>query len=47
MCAGRGWRRWLIDHRVEVLNVAGPRASQAPDIYRAARALIVELLTRS
>lgn len=28
---------WLSEHRVEVLNVAGPRESEAPGIYSAAR----------
>lgn len=26
-------RKFLHDHRVEVLNVAGPRASSEPDVY--------------
>ena len=31
---------WLGEHRVAVLNVAGPRASQDPEIYRATRRVL-------
>jgi hypothetical protein len=31
---------WADRHNVQVLNVAGPRASEAPGIYAAARALL-------
>ena len=37
-------RSWCIDHRIEVLNVAGPRASTDPLIYGKARQLIIALL---
>jgi hypothetical protein len=35
---------WCAEHRVEVLNVAGPRASMDPLIYGMARQLIIALL---
>jgi hypothetical protein len=35
---------WLRNHRVEVLNVAGPRGSKAPDHYRIAYDFLIELL---
>ena len=28
---------WLIDNHIEVLNIAGPRGSQSPDIYEKTR----------
>ncbi|HEX8320044.1 putative molybdenum carrier protein [Longimicrobium sp.] len=31
------FRRWLRAHRITVLNVAGPRESESPGIYDAAR----------
>jgi hypothetical protein len=37
-------RKWIAAHDIEVLNVAGPRASEAIGIYRKARALVTELL---
>jgi hypothetical protein len=37
-------RAWLAAHRIRTLNVAGPRASQAPDAYAAARAFMAALL---
>jgi 2-succinyl-6-hydroxy-2,4-cyclohexadiene-1-carboxylate synthase len=37
-------RAWLGDHRVEVLNVAGPRESQCPGIAADVRSLLVEAL---
>lgn len=40
-CALRGW---LEAKRVRVLNVAGPRESQVPGIYRLAREFLLELL---
>jgi len=43
-------RRWLAAHRVRVLNIAGPRESQAPGIYAQARSLLERLffsLTRT
>lgn len=36
--------RWLNEHAIRVLNVAGPRASQAPDAYRLATSILVKLL---
>jgi hypothetical protein len=38
---------WLVEHRVQVLNVAGPRASEDPTIYEAVFALVSALLARS
>jgi hypothetical protein len=37
-------RRWLQDHRVEVLNVAGPRESQSPGIAAQAKQFLSGLL---
>ena len=37
-------RAWLARHRVHVLNVAGPRESKRPGIYRQARRLLERLL---
>jgi len=37
-------RRWLADHRVEVLNVAGPRESQSPGIAAQAKQFLSGLL---
>ncbi len=37
-------RTWLTEHRVGVLNVAGPRESTSPGVYEAAAALLRELL---
>ena len=37
-------RRWLADCGVRVLNVAGPRESQAPGIYGQARSLLGAVL---
>lgn len=39
-------RRWLEDHHIEVLNVAGPRESGAPGIGEAVRALLCAALSR-
>lgn len=36
-------RRWLIEHSVEVLNVAGPRESQNPGIQAAAQGFLREV----
>ncbi|HEX8691214.1 MAG TPA: putative molybdenum carrier protein [Longimicrobium sp.] len=38
------FRRWLQVCRIRTLNVAGPRESEAPGIYAAARDLLRELL---
>ncbi|MCE3017870.1 MAG: putative molybdenum carrier protein [Pirellula sp.] len=37
--------RWLVDHRVEVLNIAGPRASKEPHIYTWTREFLASMLT--
>ena len=34
------FRRWLQVHRVAALNVAGPRESESPGVYDAARTLL-------
>ncbi len=39
-------RAWCLQHRVEVLNVAGPRASVDPLIYSKTRQLIIAMLLR-
>ncbi len=39
------FRRWLQVYRVGTLNVAGPRASESPGVYDAARALLRTLLS--
>ncbi len=36
---------WLRSHRIEVLNVAGPRESSAPGISEIAFSLVMSLLT--
>jgi len=38
------FRAWLARHRVRVLNVAGPRESKRPGIYRQARRILLLLL---
>jgi len=40
-------RGWLAAHRVGTLNVAGPRESEAPGVYAAARALLERVLRRA
>jgi len=35
---------WLVEHRVQVLNVAGPRESRQSPVYRPALALITDLM---
>jgi hypothetical protein len=37
-------RKWLEEHGVKVLNVAGPRESQSPGISQSARDFVVKLL---
>jgi len=37
-------RNWLSQSQIGVLNVAGPRESQPPGIYRRAKALLLTLL---
>lgn len=39
-------RRWLDDHAVEILNVAGPRESQSPGIAVRANEFVKGLLAR-
>src|SRR6267143_1534632 len=41
---GERFRAWRVQNRVRVLNVAGPRESKRPGIYRAAKAVLVRLL---
>ena len=41
---GERFRAWRAQNRVRVLNVAGPRESKRPGIYRAAKALLMRLL---
>ncbi|HEY4760146.1 MAG TPA: putative molybdenum carrier protein [Thermoguttaceae bacterium] len=36
-------RHWMREHRVEVLNVAGPRESQCPNIAQLARDFLLKL----
>jgi hypothetical protein len=38
------FRRWLQVHRVRTLNVAGPRESESPGIYAAAKAYLAAVL---
>jgi hypothetical protein len=38
------FRRWLEANRIRVLNVAGPRESNAPGIHEQARAFLAVLL---
>jgi hypothetical protein len=38
------FRRWLQLYRIGTLNVAGPRESESPGVYAAARALLRTLL---
>jgi hypothetical protein len=40
-----GIRRWLAEHRVATLNVAGPRESQQPGIAEEARRFMIALLS--
>lgn len=35
---------WIGDHKISVLNIAGPRESECPGIYAATHALILKLL---
>ena len=45
MCRAAG--AWLTDEGIEILNVAGPRRSSDPDIYRAVRNLVAGLIVSS
>jgi hypothetical protein len=38
-------RQWLVQHQVQVLNVAGPRESSVPNITRDAEQFLVNCLT--
>ena len=35
---------WIAEEKIAALNVAGPRASEAPGVYEAARAFLEQLL---
>lgn len=37
-------RKWISDNDIDILNVAGPRESEEPGIYRRARTLLMHLL---
>ena len=37
-------RKWLADHQIKVLNIAGPRESQQPGIYNQAKAFLMRTL---
>ena len=37
-------RRWVVEHAIEILNVAGPRESSSLGIADAARSFLVQLL---
>jgi hypothetical protein len=39
-------RTWILRNRIRTLNIAGPRESKRPGIYREARALLGRLLAR-
>lgn len=39
-------RSWLEEHKIRVLNVAGPRESQSPGIGQRARAYLMQVLTQ-
>jgi len=39
------FREWVAAHAPRVLNIAGPRESSTPGIYRAAHRLLMELFT--
>jgi hypothetical protein len=36
-------RDWIISNNIEILNIAGPRASQAPAIYKSTYNLLLKL----
>ena len=38
---------WITQHHIKTLNIAGPRASQHPEIYADARCFLSDLFTRS
>jgi hypothetical protein len=37
-------REWVVQNEVNVMNVAGPRASKDPEIYQAVMELLEELI---
>jgi hypothetical protein len=37
--------RWLEEHDIQILNIAGPRLSKYPDIYLETKKLLMELLS--
>lgn len=37
-------RKWIDDHKISVLNIAGPRASSQPKIYHAVYQSLIKLL---
>lgn len=39
--------RWLEEHAIDTLNIAGPRASKRPEIYGRAKNFVTSLLTSS
>ncbi len=40
----RGVRRWIEEERIRVLNIAGPRESEAPEVGERARAFLLTVL---
>lgn len=38
--------QWIADHEIQVLNVAGPRASEVPGIYEEAAAVLADYIFR-
>lgn len=40
-------REWMASHHIKILNVAGPRESKSPGIYRETLALLREVLKSS
>lgn len=46
---GDGERRaqeWIVQHRIETINIAGPRESEEPGIYRATFGMLISLFGR-
>jgi len=41
------FRQWLQQHSVQTLNIAGPRESKQPGIYKQARVCLISLLNES
>ena len=40
-------REWIAVHHIHTLNIAGPRASEAPDVYEKARAYLDVLFRKN